>query len=132
VVGNNPAGRFKLGIDRMEWAPAIDTTRWPETSAESVIIESHGECVLHLPPKSTHLASSSTITNEIFLVEDRFLVVQGHPEVNSEWLQQGSMPVHRTLFDDEQWRVVEHESRQPISPEPVIALARRPLAEGVL
>lgn len=131
-VGKNPSGIFKLGVDRLDWASAGGWANWPETESAPVIVKSHGECVLQLPEGSTRLASSKTIDNEVFLIGDRILGIQGHPEVDNQGLQNGFMPVHRPIFDDAQWVQVERESRQPLHSKPLIALARRLLADGTL
>ncbi|OJU30866.1 MAG: hypothetical protein BGN89_13870 [Alphaproteobacteria bacterium 64-6] len=131
-VGKNPSGIFKLGVDRLSWSLAGGSEHWPETSSAPVIVQSHGECVLKLPKGSTRLASSSTIENEVFLVADRILGIQGHPEVDNHGLQNGFMPVHRPLFDDASWEAIERQARQPLHSVPLISLARRLLADGTL
>jgi len=131
-VGPNPSGRFKLGVDKLTWAEGMDRARLPEPLRPSALVESHGECVIELPPDSELLASSSTIPHEIFLVSNRFLGVQGHPEVDSTGLQMTFMPWHRKSFDAEHWRVVEDESKRPIEPIAVVELGRRLLADGYL
>mgnify|MGYP001440962589 CR=1 FL=1 len=131
-VDRNPGGAFKLGVDSMAWTEAADLTHWPETSRPVTLVKSHGECVIELPPDSVHLASSRTIQNEIYVTHGRFLGVQGHPEVDNASLQKGFMPFHRSIFSDEQWRVVEEESQRPLEPASVIALGRRLLADGAL
>ncbi len=131
-VESNPDGKFKLGVDSLMWNDAGDTSRWPETTLPVVSVKCHGECVSLLPSDSVNLASSKTIQNEIFLTHGRFLGVQGHPEVNNELLQQGFMPYHRSMFDDEQWLDIERESKQALHIEPLVSLARRLLVEGSL
>lgn len=49
------------------------------------IIVSHGDSVLQLPPDSTLLASSSTCTNEIFLVGSTLIACQSHPEFDYDY-----------------------------------------------
>ena len=131
-VGLNPSGHFKLGVDELIWAGGVDRASSPETLRPSTVIQSHGECVLELPSHSKLLASSSTTQHEIFLVSNRFLGVQGHPEVDNTDLQEIFMPYHRTMFDAERWQVVERESKRPIEPGAVIELGRRLLADGYL
>jgi GMP synthase-like glutamine amidotransferase len=131
-VGPNPGGHFKLGVDELIWAGEAERARVPETLRPSVLVESHGECVLELPPHSALLASSSTTPHEIFLVSNRFLGVQGHPEVDNTGLRETFMPWHRKSFDAEQWQIVETESKRPIEPGAVIELGRRLLADGYL
>ncbi|AJR26789.1 type 1 glutamine amidotransferase [Sphingobium sp. YBL2] len=131
-VDRNPGGAFKCGVDSMTWTEAADGTRWPETARPATLAKSHGECVIELPPDSIHLASSRTIENEIYLTHGRFLGVQGHPEVSNEALRKLFMPSHRSLFSDEQWRVVEAESQHPLEPSSVKSLGRRLLADRAL
>ncbi|MBB5542438.1 type 1 glutamine amidotransferase [Paraburkholderia fungorum] len=132
-VERNPSGRFKLGVDRLNWSEEAHALLGDSIAAvPSVLVQSHGECVASLPPDSVHLASSETILNEVFLVKDQFLGIQGHPEVDSLFLQQKFMVYHRSLFDEVQWERVECESKQPLEPARVIALGRRLLDEGRL
>jgi GMP synthase-like glutamine amidotransferase len=131
-VGHNPSGDFKLGVDEMIWTEGAGRARLPGRLRSSTLVESHGECVLELPPNSASLASSSTSPHEIFLVSNRFLGVQGHPEVDYTGLRETFMPWHRKSFDAEQWQVIEDESKRPIDPAAVVELGRRLLTEGCL
>jgi GMP synthase (glutamine-hydrolysing) len=128
-VGRNPGGVFKLGVDSLTWTGPAQ--RWAETSKFAVLVQSHGECVLELPPDSVHLASSATISHEIFLTHGRFLGVQGHPEADNALLRH-FMTYHRSHFDADAWQAIEREADQPLSREPVIALGRRLIGEGTL
>lgn len=132
-VGRNPSGQFKLGVDPLHWTEAArERLGTALGQAPTVVVESHGECVTALPAQGVCLASSATCPNEVFVVDGRFLGIQGHPEADREFLQQKFMAYHRSFFDDAQWARVEWESRQALSPEPVIALGRRLLEEGRL
>jgi GMP synthase (glutamine-hydrolysing) len=131
-VARNPDGSFKLGAETLTWSAPADPARWPEAQGPAALAQSHGECISVLPPGSEVLATSPSAAHEIFLVQGRFLGVQGHPEVDNELLQQVFMPLHRPLFDAERWRQVEHEARQTLQPASVIALGRRLLIQGHL
>lgn len=131
-VGRNPDGRFKLGAERLDWLPQPDPARWPELASTPVLAQSHDECISQLPPGSELLAASPSAATEIFLVQRRFLGIQGHPELDNLLLQQAFLPLHRRQFDDEAWQQVEREAQQPLRPEPVLALGRRLLIEGNL
>ncbi|MBN9426119.1 MAG: gamma-glutamyl-gamma-aminobutyrate hydrolase family protein [Burkholderiales bacterium] len=131
-VGRNPDGGFKLGAETLAWSAQADAARWPEAGAATVLAQSHGECVSALPPGSEVLATSPSAAHEIFLVQRRFLGVQGHPEVDNELLRQVFMPLHRPLFDAERWQQVEREAQQTLHPAPVIALGQRLLRQGFL
>jgi GMP synthase-like glutamine amidotransferase len=131
-VGRNPSGEFKVGVDEMIWTEAVDRAHSHGRLCSSTLVQSHGECVLELPPNSAPLASSSTSPHEIFLVSKRFLGVQGHPEVDYTGLRDTFMPWHRKSFDAEQWQAIEDESKRPIDPAAVVELGRRLLVEGCL
>lgn len=132
-VGRNPSGRFKLGVDRLEWSNEAQVLFGPQVGAgPTVLVQSHGECVTTLPPGGVQLASSQTIPHEVFLVNGQFLGIQGHPEVDRQFLQQKFMAYHRALFDDDEWVRVQQESQQALDPERVIALGRRLLDAGRL
>ena len=132
-VERNPSGYFKLGVDRLGWSEQALALFGPQIASDpTVLVQSHGECVGRLPEGSVALASSQTIPYEVFLVNGQFLGIQGHPEVDSQFLQQKFMAYHRELFDDAQWEHVQHESQQALHPALVIALGRRLLDEGCL
>lgn len=133
-VGKNPSGRFKLGVDRLQWSDAAQALLGTAAADDdpTVLVQSHGECVASLPPGAVALASSETIPHEIFLVGGQFLGIQGHPEVDRQFLQQKFMAYHRALFDDAQWQRVQQESLQPTHAGRVIALGRRLLDAGRL
>lgn len=131
-VGRNPDGSFRLGVEQLAWDATADRQRWPELGADAVLVASHGECVLALPPDATALASSRTIAHEIFLVGNRFLGIQGHPEMSIRDLQEGFMPLHRAEFSPERWRGVEQECELTLKREGVVALSQRLLAQGRL
>lgn len=129
-VGRNPDGTFRLGVESMEWTTAAHQLHGQETETMCTVVQSHGECVTRLPPDSTLLASSKTIPHEAFLVGDRFLAVQGHPEIDVRLLQEYFMPLHRSMFDEIRWQDVLRESRLPVYRDPLRLLARRLLDQG--
>lgn len=131
-VGRNPDGCFRLGVEALDWSLAADRLRWPELGKEAVLVASHGECVSTLPANTTVLASSKTIAHEVFLTGDRFLGIQGHPEMSIRDLQEGFMPLHRAEFSPERWRGVEQECELTLSREGLVALSQRLLAQGRL
>ncbi len=131
-VGRNPGSGFRLGVETLECNAAADRQRWPELDPNAVLVASHGECVLTLPTNTTELASSKTVPHEIFLIRDRFLGIQGHPEMTIRDLQEGFMPLHRAQFSAEKWREVEQECGLTLRREGVVALGRRLLAQGRL
>lgn len=129
-VGPNPDGRFRLGVEALVWAPSRDLGRWPETVQPAVVAQSHGECVLELPPVSTPIASSQSVPHEIFVTDDRFLGIQGHPEIDNRGLQDGFMAFHRPMFDARQWQAIVDEAKRPVESRAVVALGRRLLRDG--
>ena len=131
-VKRNLGGHFKLGVESLTWNATADSSRWPETTLPAVLVKSHGECVSLLPRGSIQLASSITTENEIFLIDERFLGIQGHPEANNHLLRQGFMPYYESMFDNEQWLVIERESKQELHSQPVLDLGRRLLNRGRL
>lgn len=132
-VGRNPTGVFKLGVDSLVWNAQAQALLGTELASQpAVLVQSHGECVQRLPEGGVVLASSKTIPHEVFLVNGQFLGIQGHPEVDRQFLQQKFMAYHRALFDEAQWERVQYESEQPLHPISVVALARRLLDEGCL
>ena len=131
-VGRNPDGRFRLGVEKLDWAPGLDRQRWPELGSDAILVASHGECVHTLPPDATVLASSPTIAHEAFLIGERFLGIQGHPEMSIRDLREGFMPLHRAEFSEERWRKVEQECELTLRREGVVALGQRLLAQGRL
>ena len=129
-VGRNPDRSFRLGVESLEWTNHAE--RLPELGSAQActVVQSHGECVTRLPRSSTLLAGSKTIPHEVFLVGDRFLAVQGHPEIDSQLLKEYFMPLHRSMFDENSWQQVQKESELQVHREPILALARRLLEQG--
>lgn len=131
-VGRNPDRLFRLGVESLDWTD--DGNRLPKLrqAPTCTIVESHGECVVQLPPDSTRLAGSATIPHEVFMVGKRFLAIQGHPEIDSPMLREHFMPLHRPLFNEERWQTVLSESTLPVHRTPLLALIRRLLDDGQL
>ncbi|ATE61204.1 glutamine amidotransferase-related protein [Thauera sinica] len=129
-VGRNPGGGFRLGVESIRWNDAA--SRWPEAAQPAAIVASHGECVLDLPPGGVGLASSASIPHEVFLVGDRVLGIQGHPEMSAHALKSHFMPLHRPLFPAQAWQAVEREAELPLQRDGMVALGRRLLAQGRL
>lgn len=131
-VSRNPSGKFRLGVDTLSWQPAHPVGRWPSPTTPTSVAKSHGEYIASLPPDTEVIASSKTTPHEIFLVERRFLGVQGHPEIDNVGLQQGYLQFHRPMFDTAQWSAVVQDAQQPIDRHVVLALGRRLLLQGRL
>lgn len=131
-VGKNPDKRFRLGIEELKWTAEALGTDWPEVSEAVSVVASHGECVTVLPSGATSLASSNSIPHEMFMVGNKFLGIQGHPEVTNEMLRSMFMKVHRNDFDEFQWKQVEYESTLPLNVTPLKTMCRRLLATGCL
>ncbi|WP_439586896.1 type 1 glutamine amidotransferase [Hydrogenophaga sp.] len=132
-VQRNPSGEFKLGVDRLDWSNQALALFGPQIASDrTVLVQSHGECVSRLPAGGVALASSKSIPHEVFLVNGQLLGIQGHPEVDRQFLQQNFMAYHRALFDDAQWERVQHEAQQALDPALAIALGRRLLDDGCL
>lgn len=131
-VTPNPNGRFRLGVDTLTWNNAPAPDRWINPAYATSVAKSHGEAVLTLPPESEVIAGSKTTPHELFLIGRRFLGVQGHPEVDSQGLQDGYMAFHRPMFNDEQWREIVRDAQQPIERAPVVELGRQLLSQGRL
>ncbi len=131
-VGRNPDRKFRLGVESLVWTEHAERLSELSKDGPCTIVQSHGECVTRLPPGSTLLAGSATIPHEVFLVGDRFLAVQGHPEIDTELLQAYFMPLHRSLFDDDRWQQVLQEATLPVHRAPLVSLARRLMEQGRL
>ena len=131
-VGRNESGQFRLGVESLTWLAPSTTLQWPEITQDITLVQSHGECVLKMPADSVLLASSASTVHVIFLADNRFLAIQGHPEADASWLRKMFMPFHRDAFNDDEWASIEHESRQPVRREGILALIRRLLKDGHL
>lgn len=131
-VGRNQDGQFRLGVEPLQWLPHNEPGKWPEITTEISLVESHGESVLQMPANSVLLATSPTAPHEVFLLEDRFLAIQGHPEVDGSWLRSTFMPFHKHSFDDTGWSAVERESLLPVKREGILAITQRLLRDGSL
>jgi GMP synthase (glutamine-hydrolysing) len=132
AVGKNPDRRFRLGVESLDWTAQAGDLPEVRNAPSCTVVQSHGECVTRLPEGSTLLAGSATIPHEVFLVRERFLAVQGHPEIDSTMLRDYFMPLHRRMFDDDDWQQVLRESALAVDRAPLLALARRLLGQGRL
>ena len=56
------------------------------------LLESHGECVIQLPPGATLAASSKTTANEVWFIGSNILAMQAHPEFTPELLIKRVLP----------------------------------------
>jgi GMP synthase-like glutamine amidotransferase len=64
-----------------------------EVTSTLRLLESHGDCVLRLPPNSQLLASSSSCSHEICTCcDDNILAIQGHPEITVCEFQEKVLP----------------------------------------
>lgn len=94
-VGPNPApAPFAFGVEQLRCTPgwhahpavrrARECTRQASGSAALPdtprVLESHGQCVLELPPGAEALASSSKCPCEAYALGERVLCMQFHPE----------------------------------------------------
>jgi GMP synthase (glutamine-hydrolysing) len=95
-VGANPHGRFVFGAEQIALRPAFASRLGAGDLGDTLtILESHGECVLELPPGAELLAHSGTAAHEVFAVGDRALAIQGHPEMNRDIMVGRILPALR-------------------------------------
>ena len=95
-VGANPDGRFVFGAEQIILRPAFAAHLGAGEAGESLALhESHGECVLELPPGAELLAHSGTAAHEVFTVGDRALAIQGHPEMTRDLMVGRILPALR-------------------------------------
>jgi GMP synthase (glutamine-hydrolysing) len=109
TVGRNPSGAFAYGVERL--APTHDFSEFPAAlvaqqevrhtlgSADNAplpsaprVLESHGQCVHVLPPRSMLLASSASAAHELFAVGANVLCMQYHPEFSVAVLEDKIAP----------------------------------------
>lgn len=82
VAARAPQG---WGIGR-HVATVLKTTPWMQPpAAEYGIFHSHQDQVLALPPGAERLASSAHCPNAMFVLDDLFLGIQGHPEFSGAY-----------------------------------------------
>lgn len=114
-VGRNPHGRFVFGAERIALTPAFaaawfagEAGRGGEAGPRDSVslLQSHGDCVLELPPGARLFAASSSAAHEMFGVGERVLAVQGHPELPRQALVDKILPALRDKqrIDDEEER----------------------------
>lgn len=131
-VGPNPDGGFRLGVETLEWSDAARTLEPAGAEQAAALVQSHGECILRLPDASLALASSPSARHEIFLLEQRLLGIQGHPELGRHELKSWFMPLHRPAVDEAAWQRVVQEADIPINRHGVLRMCRQLLAQGRL
>ena len=57
-----------------------------------MLLESHGECVIELPPGAERHGRSDTAPNELFTIGSKALAMQAHPEFTSALMQGKILP----------------------------------------
>ncbi len=102
TVAPNPSGRFSFGVETIALAPEFLTSWFCEAPGKDVerdssvrLLTSHADSVTELPPTATLLGTSPATPNEIFLIPDRALAIQGHPELTTESMLQTILPTLR-------------------------------------
>lgn len=66
------------------------------------VLETHGECVIHLPLNATLAASSETLVNEAWYIGNHVLAMQSHPEFTPEIMEERIIPklVEKNLLSE--------------------------------
>jgi GMP synthase-like glutamine amidotransferase len=75
VAGKNPSN---------EYVYKVETVR-NRKGTEMKIMQTHGDCVLALPPGAEKLLTSDSCDCEAFYIPDKVLAVQGHPEYSESF-----------------------------------------------
>ena len=128
----NKSEGFRLGVSALKWTAQAKQSLPHDTKARPVVAECHGECVASLPRNSIVLASAPENENEVFLISDRFLGIQGHPELSEALFRQTLMQAHRDELSSEEWEKAEAEVARPVYPRPLVNLARKLLSNSKL
>jgi GMP synthase (glutamine-hydrolysing) len=85
VTAKAPQG---WGIGR-HVASVLATPSWMQpAAAEYGLFHSHQDQVLTLPPGAERLARSAHCANAMFVVDDLFLGIQGHPEFSADYARE--------------------------------------------
>lgn len=100
TVDTNPSKRFCFRSEKLKLLPgwynhpvlSCERNRANASSEEVRLLESHGECVIRLPPKATLAASSETLVNEVWYIGNHVLAMQAHPEFTPEILKERVLP----------------------------------------
>jgi GMP synthase (glutamine-hydrolysing) len=125
-VGPNPHGRFVFGAERISIEADVEAPWFAEARSGISLLQSHGECVLELPPGAELIARSDGAAHEIFAVGRRVLALQGHPELDREALVDKIMP---GLRDEGRLDGGEEAARrsveQPVDDALVMSILRR-------
>jgi GMP synthase-like glutamine amidotransferase len=85
VTAKAPQG---WGIGK-HFTQVLGTPTWmnPVASTYGVFV-SHQDQVLQLPPRAERLATSAFCTNSMFVIDNLFLGIQGHPEFTGEFARE--------------------------------------------
>jgi len=107
-VGRNPSRKFILKAETLQFnnrfkeLPYVKEENVPN---ELKILESHGDCILKLPPGAEMIACSSTTQIESFIIGMQVLGCQAHPEFNFGHVSEKILPrfaVTQILSKEEQ------------------------------
>jgi GMP synthase (glutamine-hydrolysing) len=127
-VGANRGGRFVFGAEQIALHAAFGARLGAEGVGDALsILESHGECVLELPPGAELLAHSSSAAHEVFTVGDRALAIQGHPEMTREIMVGRILPALRESgrIDPDREAAALASMDRPLDSERVLGLIGR-------
>lgn len=132
-VGANPDGRFVFGAEQITLWPAFAARLGVADLGDALSLhESHGECILELPPGAELLAGSGSAAHEIFTVGERGLAVQGHPEMTRELMVGRILPALRESgrIDPDREAAALGSMDRPLDSDRILGLIRRFLDGG--
>ncbi|TWI52696.1 GMP synthase-like glutamine amidotransferase [Pseudomonas duriflava] len=85
-VAERAAGGWGLGVQRFD---IVQSYAWQSPPLQDVsLIVSHQDQVTSLPPNAQCVASSDYCPHAVFVLDDRVLGVQGHPEFTPDYAYQ--------------------------------------------
>ena len=97
--GRNNKGIWELGIKKISPTPAFSEVFKGFADVKALnVLQVHRDAVLALPTDATLLAYSSKTDVEMYCIDDIILCMQGHPEVNKEYV---CLIVDTKLNDDQ-------------------------------
>ena len=97
TVGQNPQREFVWNAENIQLTAEARKHEFFNNNIETLkddfnLFESHGECVLAIPPGAVKLASSHSCEYEIVGIGNNIITMQNHPEITAELMTERILP----------------------------------------
>ena len=119
TVGQNPSKKFVIQTERIQPNEELKKREYFKGIEGPLnLVQSHGECILALPPGAVSLASSVTCEHEIVEFSERIVGVQAHPEIYPEEAVEKIVPY--VTNSEEELSLAKESFAEPVDSDIVV------------